>query len=978
MFNNENNCASPDASIGIGIQTGNIAAGGQYGCCESNGKYQDVIVTAKIYVEYTDPYGNITPYSSSTCVVPPFSAQSGGYCVSGDGDSQKYQFRIPKNIQLSAEKNFNAVVVKYKPNPIEIKRELITEWTTSDGKGSWETKQNFCTAQGKQLCTYVQLCPNGIGPSPTGSQNIIGDQWVPIQSQTNGNKWIQAGTRDGGKCNPLSTYHGSTGHWMESTTFGLHKIWNICCDVTNENRFGLHIGLLKHRLENDGMGTGNLRSSEKSNKNDVVSVQICGGMNNNEFGIFPGSLGASAPNIEIMDISTSATWLESKQMCETVGKTLCPSSSPHFVDSYSSANKLYAKKFCKHVRYLRIGSSVSGDHYLNLNEVQVYGIEGTIIPITGSEWEIGSDYSGSYTKEKCYNGITNALGCHSAQGSNWALVFDLGQKYCVGSIKIYNRINCCQARINGAVVSVRETSGGADLWEEQIIAYEDIMIFDVGAALGSGGAFKIKNYYGPKIYYSTPVVGKCEDYGGEVITTPAACQVARGILELNGDVTIVEWWDHVPPGCVMWDSTVHFNTNLASTVTCDRSGGQSLKYCICISTTRFVSAIVNAEDSWMDLHAVLDTDQISKKVRVDTDVLPSKPSSSMMYITPTMGKCADFGGELITTRAACQVARGVLGLGGDVSASWNHVPPGCVMWDNSVHFNTNLASTVTCDQGGSKKHCICTKQPVSVVEVACCDIKVKSHECSSNSEWYWVQGQRNTDNDDLAPIAYEHHLKSCVSGSNIIKYELKTINECKTLCNNYGAGCQAFEFGVNYGGATYQAGDCQLQSSNIKEGCDGERWNLDLYSKTKDYVDISVGSGNIVGQNLILTRQFVPSVGTDMFVLAAIIDGTKATWDHDNPIWTDNTVYDVGGEKKTRAFSTIKSNKIRVHFEHGSCIQEFDYEHNLDMTLSEIFASGEHIGKSPGRSAWTGLGCGDFAEQTHWYVYKQKENVVCF
>ena len=50
MFNNENDCASPDASIGIGIQTDNIAAGGQYGCCASNGKDQDVTVTAKIYV----------------------------------------------------------------------------------------------------------------------------------------------------------------------------------------------------------------------------------------------------------------------------------------------------------------------------------------------------------------------------------------------------------------------------------------------------------------------------------------------------------------------------------------------------------------------------------------------------------------------------------------------------------------------------------------------------------------------------------------------------------------------------------------------------------------------------------------------------------------------------------------------------------------------------------------------------------------
>ena len=52
IFNNEDDCTSSDASIGIGVKShrGNIAAGGKYGCCASNGKKQDVIVTAKIYV----------------------------------------------------------------------------------------------------------------------------------------------------------------------------------------------------------------------------------------------------------------------------------------------------------------------------------------------------------------------------------------------------------------------------------------------------------------------------------------------------------------------------------------------------------------------------------------------------------------------------------------------------------------------------------------------------------------------------------------------------------------------------------------------------------------------------------------------------------------------------------------------------------------------------------------------------------------
>ena len=50
LFNNEEQCDTPDASIGIGIQYGNIAAGGRYSGYSSNKKNQTVIVTAKIYV----------------------------------------------------------------------------------------------------------------------------------------------------------------------------------------------------------------------------------------------------------------------------------------------------------------------------------------------------------------------------------------------------------------------------------------------------------------------------------------------------------------------------------------------------------------------------------------------------------------------------------------------------------------------------------------------------------------------------------------------------------------------------------------------------------------------------------------------------------------------------------------------------------------------------------------------------------------
>ena len=122
------------------------------------------------------------------------------------------------------------------PSNLPLKAPLVlTEWTQIDGKKSWDTSRDLCTTQGQELCTYNQLCPNGKGNVPTGlsilTHLLSGDQWVPILPQKNGNKWIQAGTRAGGKCNPLSTYHGSKGSWMESTAYKPYKKWNVCCNI---------------------------------------------------------------------------------------------------------------------------------------------------------------------------------------------------------------------------------------------------------------------------------------------------------------------------------------------------------------------------------------------------------------------------------------------------------------------------------------------------------------------------------------------------------------------------------------------------------------------------------------------------------------------------------------------------------------------------------------------------------------------------
>ena len=84
----------------------------------------------------------------------------------------------------------------------------------------------------------------------------------------------------------------------------------------------------------------------------------------------------------------------------------------------------------------------------------------------------------------------------------------------------------------------------------------------------------------------------------------------------------------------------------------------------------------------------------------------------------------------------------------------------------------------------------------------------------------------------LDETTYNHFVRSCVSGHNIIKYADKSIEECKSFCSAR-LDCLAFEYGVNYNdSAIYKPEDCVLQDSVDKSDCDGSYHNLDLYVKS--------------------------------------------------------------------------------------------------------------------------------------------------
>ena len=98
---------------------------------------------------------------------------------------------------------------------------------------------------------------------------------------------------------------------------------------------------------------------------------------------------------------------------------------------------------------------------------------------------------------------------------------------------------------------------------------------------------------------------------------------------------------------------------------------------------------------------------------------------------PNSGFCSDISGQkVITTALKCAQARDLLKLGGGYAntnsvyqGSWNHLPQGCSMWGNNVHFNT-YGQYRRCNY--NSKYCICDTS-------ANCDICTQGKEFMSVS-----------------------------------------------------------------------------------------------------------------------------------------------------------------------------------------------------------------------------------------------------
>jgi hypothetical protein len=83
----------------------------------------------------------------------------------------------------------------------------------------------------------------------------------------------------------------------------------------------------------------------------------------------------------------------------------------------------------------------------------------------------------------------------------------------------------------------------------------------------------------------------------------------------------------------------------------------------------------------------------------------------------------------------------------------------------------------------------------------------------------------------MTASGYTHLPATCVHSSNIELHKGKTVAECAAICDA-NPSCLAFEYGVEYGGGgSYEAGDCQEQSSAEVTDCSGTYNNLDLYVK---------------------------------------------------------------------------------------------------------------------------------------------------
>ena len=86
---------------------------------------------------------------------------------------------------------------------------------TDGASRSYNWMKNSCSALGKRLCTYAELCPDGAGNSPAAGSRLAASSspgWAPFVTEDGGKDWAQLG-KTGAVCAKLS----SEGYDVEGT-----------------------------------------------------------------------------------------------------------------------------------------------------------------------------------------------------------------------------------------------------------------------------------------------------------------------------------------------------------------------------------------------------------------------------------------------------------------------------------------------------------------------------------------------------------------------------------------------------------------------------------------------------------------------------------------------------------------------------------------------------------------------------------------
>lgn len=106
---------------------------------------------------------------------------------------------------------------------------------------------------------------------------------------------------------------------------------------------------------------------------------------------------------------------------------------------------------------------INSTQALSLGEVQAFTSDGVNVALKGTASQSSTAHGGAASR--AINGFTSGIWSsgnvtHTTKhdGNKWWKVV-LDQPYPVVTIKVYNRRDCCNTRLNGAVLTARDSSG---------------------------------------------------------------------------------------------------------------------------------------------------------------------------------------------------------------------------------------------------------------------------------------------------------------------------------------------------------------------------------------------------------------------------------------------------------------------------------------------------------------------------------------